>query len=258
MNLESSPEEGSKKLLKLFFPLLLVTFSSAIYFLLEKLFLARYSIDSMQAAVTVTYISQVFYSPCIALAMMAQVIVGRSVGAQKNNEMGPCIWQFIWFSFLSLAITVPANLLYGNYFLRGSEFEADARSYMNLFLVMNCLYPLGTALSCFFTGQGKTTLIMVGTIGCQFLKIIFGYLFIFGFGFCPSLGILGGALSTIVSHFIYIVLLFVIFINKKNRTLFSTNFWKLRPKLFYENLYPGFLRALSRVLGFASWTSTVH
>lgn len=252
-------EEGSqKKLLKLFFPLLLVTFCNYIFLLLEKLFLARFSIPGMHAVVNIAYIYQVFHGPAIALAMMAQIFVARSMGADKNHEVGPGIWQFVWFSFLSLIITIPGSILYANYFLKSTDFANIGLPYFYIMLIMNFLFPFGTALTCFFTGQGKTRLILLGTFGLQATKIILGIVLIFGSRFTPPIGIIGGALSTVIAQFSYSLVLFIVFLNKKNRNSFKTNLWKFKPKLFYFCMYPGFLRALNRILTFACWGFTAH
>ena len=124
---------GFKELCALFVPLLLVTFSNYLFLLVEKLFLARVSMQAMEAALTSAYMCQVFQGSCIALAMMAQVCVGRWYGEGQYKSIGPGIWQFIWFSLISIVITLPIGLLYGRYYFEGLAVKEIATPTIHFF-----------------------------------------------------------------------------------------------------------------------------
>lgn len=248
-----------KELLLLFFPILLMTFTISIYLLIEKIFLARFSVQAMEAAVSAAYASQITQAPCIALALMAQVFVGRWHGAREWKEMGPGLWQFIWFSFLSMFVTVPFSLIYGNLYFSGTGVEDIVLPYFYFLVFTNFTYPLGAALSCFFLGQGKTRLILVSTIVTQCIKILLAYFLIFGIeGWVPPLGLLGGAISTFIAQGGFCLILFAVFLNKKHREHFHTSRWQFHFPLFWECIHPGLLRAASRVLMLTSWASIAY
>lgn len=174
-----------KEFLWLFFPVLLMTFSNCVFLMVEKLLLVRFSVLAMEAAVYATYACQVSQFPCVALAMMTQVCVGRWLGANEKKMIGPGVWQFIWFSFLSLIITIPFNLLYGKFYFQRADIHDLTMPYFHFLVCINFLYPLGATLSCFYLGQGKTRLILFGTIGSQILKLVLAYLLILGWGWIP-------------------------------------------------------------------------
>jgi MATE family multidrug resistance protein len=258
MNETELMKTGVKRLLKLFFPFLLIAFTNSIFLLIEKLFLARVSIQGMQVAVNVAYICNIFQGASVALAMMAQVAVGRWFGAENYGSIGPGIWQYIWFSLLSPLVTVPISLLIGYSYFYDTEIQHLALPYFYLMIGINFLYPLGTALACFFSGQGKTRLLLFVAIGSQALKIGMGYLLILGKWGFPSLGLMGGALSTLVAQGAGCLFFFFVFINKKNRSHFNTFDWRFRWELFKECIYPGFLRALNRIISFSCWALIAH
>lgn len=244
--------------LKLFIPLLWMTITSSLYLFVEKLFLVRLSPQSMEAAVNTAYICQIFQISSVALVMMAQVFVAKWTGAQDHKWIGPGIWQYIWFSCFSCFVTIPLSYFAGSFYFQGTEIEKSVQSYFNLQIAMNFFYPLSAALSCYFSGQGKTRLILFTTVGMQLLKIGMSYLLIFGrFGF-PQLGMIGGALSTVVAHAGFCIILFLGFLSAKHRKQFATDQWRFRWNLFKECIYPGFLRALNRVLTFSCWASIAH
>ena len=250
---------GFRKLILLFLPISLVTFSSAMFLFIEKLLLAYLSTQTMEAAVNAAYVCQIFQAPCVALVMMAQVFVGRWLGAQDFKVIGPGIWQFIWFSFLSMLLTVPCSIVYGKYYFQGTGLEEIVRSYFYFLISINFLYPLGATLSCFYLGQGKTRLVLFATLGTQSIKLLLTYLFIFGWGgWIPALGLLGGAVSTLVAQGGFCVLLFWVFIHSKQATIFHSRIWRLQSKLFWECIHPGLLRAINRILNFCAWAAVAH
>lgn len=224
--------------------------------MVEKLFLARISTQAMESAVSSAYAAQIFQGSCVALAMMAQVFVARWHGSRDSRMIGAGVWQFVWFSFLSMILTLPLGILYGRFFFGNTEIKEMALPYFYFLMGINFLYPLGTALSCFFVGRGKTLLILLSTIAMQLLKILFSYLFIFGWGsWIPSFGILGGVISTAIAQGGFCLFLLLIFLKKENALEFGTKIWKFQPKLFWECTHPGLLRAGNRILGFTCWAS---
>lgn len=247
-----------KQYASLFFPFLFMGFSSTLYLLIEKVLLARLSIEEVEVAVTVAYICQIFQITCIALALMSQISVARWFGEQNWKAIGPGIWQFIWFSFLSILIVVPIGIVYGNFFLKQISIKELALPYFYFFLWMNFLFPLGTALSCFYLGQGKIRLVLFATIGCHLLKIILAVPLILGWGWIPSLGLIGGAISTFIAQGALCVLLFYLFIKPENQEKFHARVWNFDPKLFWDCIRPGLLRAINRILTVASWAAVVY
>jgi multidrug resistance protein, MATE family len=247
---------GLREFFNLLLPIALMTFSNCLFLFVEKLFLARLSKEAMEAAVNVAYMCQIFQAPCVALAMMAQVFVGRWHGAREDRLIGPGIWQFIWFSLLSMLITLPISYLYGINYLRGTELEGIAMPYFCFLISINFLYPLASTLSCFYLGLGKTRLVVMVNVGTQVLKLCLAYLLIFGWGdLLPSLGLYGGALSTLIAQASCCLVLFGVFLNKKHAQIYNSRAWLLRLSLFWQCLQPGLLRAMNRIVTFTCWAA---
>ncbi|MBA3958014.1 MAG: hypothetical protein H0X51_06445 [Parachlamydiaceae bacterium] len=247
-----------RELLKLFFPILAMTFSNGLFLLVEKLLLARYSIEAMEVAVNAAYASQITQAACIALVMMAQVYVGRWVGAGELHRIGHAIWQLIWFSFLSMLVTVPFNIIYGYFYFRDTAIASNVMPYYYCLVAMNFLFPLAATLSSFYLGQGKTRFVLWATIIAQGIKLIFAYILILGWGKIPAYGLMGGVISTFIAQAGFCIVLFCVFLNKKHSLLYNTHEWKFDLKLFKECIHPGFLRAMNRILSTTCWASIAH
>lgn len=261
MEEDSTPKGNFRHLWILFLPLVGTSFSSYLFQLLEKLFLTRVSQEAMEAALNATYVCQLFQLATVAVAMMAQVTVSRYFGAHGKEwrSIGPAIWQFVWFSCFSMVISVPSSILYGHWYFRGTEIETAALPYFYLLISLNFVYPLAVSLSCFFLGMGKTKLVLVATIADQLIKTSLCYFFIFGLDpwILPK-GLLGGALANLFAQGILCLILFCLFLQKKNRELFHTSEWKFKPKLFWQSIEPGVFRGLNRIFSYGSWLMIAH
>lgn len=250
---------GFKELLILFFPILLLVFSNYLFLLVEKLYLARLSIQAMEAAISAAYACQVMQVSCIAIVTMVQVWVGHWYGAKEWKSIGPGTWQFIWFSCLSMFVSVTFNLIYGSYYFRNTAVEEIVWPYFYFLTAINFLFPLAATFISFNLGLGKTRLILFTSIGTQLLKILFAYILIFGVeGWIPSLGLLGGAVSTLIAQGSFCLILFLVFLKPQFAELYHTHDWRFKPKLFWDCIQPGLVRGLSRISMLLSWASITH
>lgn len=241
---------GIRDFLSLFFPALLMSFSSYFALFVEKIFLGRFSTEAMEISISANYACMIFQAPCTALSMMAQVFIGRWYGAQEQQKIGPGIWQFIWFSLLSMFIVVPLGILYGKWYFHGTPIEQNGLPYFYSLLVINFLFPLGITLASFYLGQRKTKLILFASVIFQTIKVILAYLLIFS-----GLGLMGGVISTGIAQGAYCIFLLSCFMAPKNSHMYQSRNWHFNPKLFWECIRPGFMRAINRVLNFGSWAA---
>lgn len=249
---------GLKEYFVLFLPIALMTFSTHLFPTVEKLLLATRSKEDMEASLSAFYAVQIFQVAAVSLAMMSQVFVGKWYGEKKWNLIGPGIWQFIWFSIFSLAVTLPFGYFYGKFYFRGTIIEDIVFPYYYSLLAMSFLFPLGGALTCFFLGQGKTFLVFAITLISHLIKLPLGYVLIFGWKEIPSLGLMGGALSIFITQLSFCLTLFFIFLNKKNHAMYHTREWNFKWPFFWECVQPGVLRAMNRLLTLGNWGAVTY
>lgn len=248
-----------RELFVLFFPILLISISNYLFLLIEKVLLANLSVLDMEAAIGAAYACQIMQIPCVAIAAMAQVYVARWVGAQEWNSIGPGIWQYIWFSLLSMLITVPFNFAFGHFYFHQTPIEGIVWPYYTFLGFINFLFPLGTTLTCFYLGLGKTRLILFASVGSQLIKLIFTYLLIFGWGeWIPSLGLMGGALSTMIAQGGFCLVLLSVFLYTKDSEKYQTRYWRFQPKLCWDCIHPGLLRGISRISTLLCWAAITY
>jgi len=258
-NLTKFPQGSVRELLSLAAPLFLILFAGCLLNFVERIWFARFSIHALEASVNAINLLRIFQMPCIALAMMAQAYVGYHNGAKELTSIGRCIWQMIWFSIFSLAITVPLSFFARDLFFNGLEIEQTAAPYFTILVFCNFLYPLGAALSSFYLGRGKTTFTVLATLAAYLLNAGLDVALIFGIDpWIPAMGIEGAAFGTLFAQGVFCLLLFGLFIKKSNQEAFGTHQWKFRPKIFWDYISPGIPRAFGRLLSFAFWAACTH
>ena len=258
-NLTKFPQGSVRELLSLAAPLFLILFTGCLLSFLERIWFARFSIQALEASVNAITLLRIFQMPCVALAMMAQAFVGYYNGAKELTSIGRCIWQMIWFSVFSMAITIPLSFFAQSIFFKGLEIEQTVAPYFAILVFCNFLYPLGAALSSFYLGRGKTTFTVIATLSAYLLNAGLDVALIFGIDpWIPAMGIKGAALATLCTQGAFCLLLFSLFIKKSNQETFGTHQWKFQPKAFWRYISPGIPRAFGRLLSFAFWAACTH
>ena len=94
-------DSSIKSILRVTIPVILSTVSISLMFLIDRFFLAGYSVDAMNAACIsgnfVAMLSLFF----IGITGAAGVFVGQYNGARQYNMLAVPVWQMIYFSLAS-------------------------------------------------------------------------------------------------------------------------------------------------------------
>jgi len=248
-----------KTLTRISIPLMLFFFCEAVALLFERIFLSYHSIEAVHGSLNGMYLASIFQTSCIAIGFMGQMFVGHYQGSNELKKVGKCIWQLIWFSFLSLLITLPLNTLLSVFYFKNSAIEHSGSQYFTILSLGNFLFPLSAALSSFYLGRGKTILVSTLMIISYGLNILFARLFIFGIeGMFPPLGVRGAALARCTSIGIFCVVFFGLFLSKKNRETYATHQWHFSPKALWEYVQPGFVRAFGLISARMCWAAICY
>jgi MATE family multidrug resistance protein len=227
--------------------------------LCDRLILARYSLEALEGCVSALYLSQLFQLPCVRVASIAQVFVGQYRGSKELNKIGPCIWQMIWFSILSMCITWPLSVPIGSLFFQNTAVQENGTLYFQCLMALNFLFPLGAALSSFYLGQGQMKMILFASLASHIVNILLDFLLIFGIdGLFSPLGTLGAAIATGISQSLFCSILFYNFLNTKNRQLYSTPNFHFDLSSFWKCLQIGLPRAGTKIILFTAWVAITH
>lgn len=165
----------------------------------------------------------------------------------------------IWFSFLSMCVMLPLGLWVAPYFFEGSIIKESGLDYFNTLLYVNFLFPLGTALSCFYIGRGKTKIIFIITFFSHLINISLDFILIFGIkGFIKPMGAEGAAISTAIAQGFFCLVLFLFFLRKKEREQYGSGNYRFKWDSFWNCTRVGLPRAIARIIILTSWAGIVR
>ena len=216
-------DSSLKSILSVTVPMVLTAMSSNFMFVIDRIMLAGYSIDSMNASIISANLVGIFTFMLIGIADSAEVFVGQYNGSKQYEKLAAPAWQMIYMSLASCVILWPmayfsdyVNTLPHYYLKDGVEFQ-------RILLYFAFLPPLKVAFAAFFIGQGKPKIVTFSIITGAIINVVLCYSFIYGIkNTIPSMGCKGAAIANVISEFISIVILAAVFFNCKNRKIYKT------------------------------------
>lgn len=240
------------------FPLIVTAMSTSLMIFFDRLILAHYSIEAMNAAVAAGTVFTVFIFGGIATSAIAEVFVGQYNGAKQYHLLGKPVWQMIWFSLLTSIIFIPGGIWGGSLFL-ADDLQFQGLPYFRTLMFSGVLFPLVPALASFYIGQGKVRLILFCSILGNILNLIFDFAFIFGIkGWIRPMGTQGAAYATLIAQGTQVIILFLCFLSKHNRIYYGTSNYKFDLNLFLKSLKIGCPSALAHMTELAAWALLMY
>jgi len=234
-------------------PLMLMTFSTYAMLFADRMILARYSVEAMNASAVASATYAIFMFSSFSLALIAEVFVGQYNGAGLFKKMGEPVWQMIWFALLSFLIFWPLA-----FFLGDILFTAPTTSlgipYFKWLMLFGPMVPMIGALEAFNIGRGKTIAITIIAVIANLTNILLDYLLVFGIeGVIPSMGLSGAAIATGIAQTLQVAILFVLFLRPKHRKLFGTANFRFNKKAFLQCIKVGSPMAISHAIAITAW-----
>ncbi len=234
-------------------PLMLTALSANFMFLLDRLILARYSAEAMNAVATAGASCAIFQFGGIAIASIAEVFVGQYNGAGQYKKTPEPVWQMIWFS-LSLFIIFWPIAIWGGPFLLPPSLYHEGKNFFSWIMMFGPLMSVIAAISAFFIGRGFVKLVTWVTFIGNALNAILNLILVFGVdGFIPPMGAEGSAIATVVSQVVQTIILSLVFLNKYHRETYHTHKWKFNSSTFWSCLKIGTPSSVSHMLEIAAW-----
>lgn len=199
---------GIRELLFIALPLIASTASWSMTNFVDRMFLFWYSPEAMAAALPAGMLHFTLLCFPIGLASYLNTFVAQYDGAGRHNQIGAVIRKGVKFGafmiptyFLSIPVAAWAFSLVGH----SAEIQLLEVRYFQILTLGAGASVVSAAMSTFFTGRGKTTLVMFVEIGSCLLNVVLDGLFIFGFCGEWLEGITGAAIATSLSQWFKVV-----------------------------------------------------
>jgi MATE family multidrug resistance protein len=251
-------EGGYKELLILAVPLIFSTGSWALQHFIDRMFLNWYSKEAVAASMPAGILNFTLASLFIGTAGYVSTFVAQYFGSGQRKMIGPVVWQGLYISVIS-GFIIMLFIPYSDAIFTRIGHAAEVKELESQYFRILCMgaVPLiaSSALSGFFSGLGKTWIVMVSNLAATLENIIFDYLLIFGgFGF-PEMGIRGAAVATVLSSCVSLAIYLVVLLRPGYNAEFEIlRGWRYNSRLFWRLIRFGLPNGVQFFLDVAGFT----
>lgn len=256
---------GIKELSILALPMIISTACDGVMTFTDRLFLARVGSEQMNAALGggIAYQALIFFF--VGLTGYSTALVAQYFGAGQKGNATKAAFQAILVTIIAWPVILALKPLAFRYFhfmhIPPSQigYQID---YLNILIWGGLFGMLRYTLGCYFSGIGKTRIVMVATLAAMIINVVFDYILIFGKLGLPAMGVKGAALATVAGSFAAMVILIIAYLNRTNRREFhvlkSFSFdFDIMKKLIYFGT-PAGLEMFLNFLAFSAMVSIFH
>lgn len=251
-------ESGYREVLKIAFPLILSTGSWSLQHFVDRMFLTWYSPESIAASLPAGLVNWTLMSLLIGTAAYVNTFVAQYFGAKKPERIGPSVWQGIYLAVFTLPILAIFYLISDWLFaVIGHEAAVQAQEsiYFKILLIGGPFMVIGNACSSFFSGLGKTWIVMWVNIGATVVNLVLDYLMIFGYWGFPEMGIAGAGWATSIATIALAVTFYLLMTQEKYERVYRTaSGWRFDMEMFRRLIRFGLPQGWQFVLEVSAFT----
>ena len=194
---------GGRDVLRIALPLVISTVSWTIMNFIDRMFLLWYSLPSFAAAMPAGILHFTMLCFPIGVASYVNTFVAQYHGSGQNERIGTAVWQAVRIGLISAPLAI-ATIPLAPYVFQLAQHEPEVL-WLEVAYFQTLTFGAGgtviaAAMSAFFTGRGKTRVVMCVDSGAALLNIVLDALWIFGLLGFPEMGIVGAAWATVVSQ----------------------------------------------------------
>lgn len=256
---------GGLEVLQIAIPLFISQASETVMMFTDRLFLSKLGPEQMSAAMGGGIASFLFVTFFTGLIGYSTAMVAQRFGANRSEKCTLITSQSLLVSLIAYPIILSFIPLAKFLFVKtgiSSEQLTYQIPYFQILMYGNITLLMRNSVSSFFSGIGKTRIIMIANMAGMVFNVGINYVLIFGkFGF-PKLGIHGAGYGTVISGVISLLILFTAYFRKSNRQKYgvskSFHFSKILLKELLHFGYPAGLEFFLNQIGFTLMIMAFH
>jgi MATE family multidrug resistance protein len=239
----NAPAPGSlRELLPVAVPMVLSSASEMLMIFTDRAFLSHYSRPLMNASMgggLASFLSMTFFLGVIGYGT---ALVAQYFGSGQHKKCSVVVSQSVLLCIASYPILVfgirPLVLSIFSKTQIAPEQIGPQCEYYNILIFWTFIPLLRSAMGCFFTGIGRTRIVLITSLAGVLINIPANYVLIYGkLGF-PAMGIQGAAYGTILGGAISLIVMVCFYLRREFRVEFGTS----RPVRFCRDVMGRLLR----------------
>ena len=192
----------------------------------DRLFLSKFGSELMSAAMAGGITCFMLMSFVMGLIGYNTALVAQALGAGQKHKCPQFITQALILILLAYPLIIAGRPLIFRFFQFMDIPPAQLGPQMEYFSILlpGTIFALTRhGLSAFFSGIGRTKIVMFSSIGTMIVNVAANYILIFGKFGCPEMGIKGAAFGTILGSIFGVVSLLIVYLSPKSRKEFATD-----------------------------------
>lgn len=227
----------------------------------DRFFLSKLGAVQMNAVMAgglSSYMMMCFFTGIIGFST---ALVGQYLGAKRHDMCSKTSLQAFVFALLAYPIILlmkPLGFMLFDVLGLSAEQMKYQTVYFNILVYGSIIGLLRGVFYSFFSGIGRTRIIMTSTIAAMVVNVGVNYVIVFGRFGLPAMGIEGAAYGTLIGGFVGLSMLVFAYFSPQNRHDFSiSESFAFVPKIFKKLLHFGYPPGIEQLLNVLAFNSIV-
>ncbi len=215
---------GLREMLAIALPMVVSHGCETVLIFTDRLFLSHLGPVQMSAAMGGGLTSFMMTTFFIGLIGYATALVAQYLGAGRKSHCALAVSQSLLIALLAYPLILAGRpLAHGLFAMVGIAAEQlrPQALYFDILLSGSILVLLRTCFSSFFSGIGRTRVVMLSALTAMVVNVGANYVLIFGRFGVPALGIRGAAYGTLFSSLCALLVLLAVYLGKENRRAYA-------------------------------------
>ena len=192
-----------KELLEVALPLVLSAGSLSLMSAVDRIILAGYSADALAAVTPASMLHWTIVCVPMGTILYANTFISQFDGAGRAYRMSAALWQAVWLALvcgLLLIGCLPFSQMIFELAKQPAEVIVQECVYFDTLCAGSVVLLMSIALSCYFSGQRKTAIVMYVNMAGVLVNFVLDYLLVYGVGPFPEMSIKGAAIATLIAR----------------------------------------------------------
>lgn len=211
---------GMREVLALALPLVVSTLSTTLMYFIDRVLLLGYSQEAVAAALPAGLVA--FLVLCLpwGIALYVNTFVAQYHGAGRHERIGVVVWQGIFVALAAFPLVL-ATIPLAPWLFRAAGHQGNVAA-LEVEYYQVCSWAAGAimvsgALQSYFTGRGRTRVVMVVDSLAAVVNIALDYAWIYGRWGFPEGGVAGAAWATVAAFWFKTLVYFALFLQPHHR-----------------------------------------
>lgn len=222
-----------KLILTMSLPIMFSMMISALYNIVDSMFVARWSEDALQAVSLAFPVQTLVIAVATGTGVGMNSLLSKSLGEKDYEKANKAAHNTIFVCGLSYLVFALFAVLFSETFFRLQTSDPVVIGYGKSYLFITTICCLGVFVNIIgerlLQGTGRTTLSMVSQLSGAVTNIILDPIMIFGLCGFPEMGIKGAAIATVTGQIVGAIL--ATFLNLRYNKEISLDMRKFRPEM---------------------------